>query len=113
MATPSDSPAVLAGERCHAGADHEVEVCDDTEVPHSELDEHRCAQRSVKPKRCRSAEWKSRSPKLISLAGSAAARHSTLSPMASRMMRAPSMTAAAARSSTTVSRRDLPPLTAC
>ena len=33
--------AGLAGERRHAGADHEVEVRDDTEVPHSQLDKHR------------------------------------------------------------------------
>ena len=40
--------------------------------------------------------WKSRSPKLTSRAGSAAARHRTLSPKVSRMMRTPSMTTAAA-----------------
>ena len=37
-------------------ADDKVEICYDTEIPHSELDKHRSPQRSVKTKRCRSAE---------------------------------------------------------
>ncbi len=60
----------LAREGRHARADDEIEIGDDPEVPDTQLDKHGRSQRSVRPKRCRNAEWKSRTPKLISRAGS-------------------------------------------
>ena len=79
--TTSVLPAPVSPVRAvMPGRENEIEVGDDTEVAHSQLDQHRLAQRSVRPKRARSAAWKSRTPKLTSRAGSAAARHSTLSP---------------------------------